>query len=155
MDEIFLNRALALASASVPLAEGGPFGAVVVRDGAVIGEGWNRVVATKDPTAHAEVLAIRAACAEIGHFHLDGCVLYASSEPCPLCLAAAYWAHIARIVYANPRQEAAAIGFCDHDLFKEMCLPEGSRRIPASHLPVPRAREPLERWLAFAGRTPY
>lgn len=155
MDEFYLNRALALAAASVPRGEGGPFGAVVVREGEIIAEAWNQVVASRDPTAHAEVLAIRAACARIDHFHLNGCVLYASSEPCPLCLAAAYWARIARIVYANPRAAAAAAGFCDHDLYEEFRAPPEARRLPVQHLALPDATAPFVAWTRCAQRKLY
>ncbi len=115
-DDQFLAHAIDLARKGSELGEGGPFGAVIVRDGKIIGEGWNRVVATHDPTAHAEIIAVRTACAAVDCFHLPKTTLYASSEPCPMCLAAAYWARIERIVFANSRAEAAAIGFCDDDL---------------------------------------
>jgi guanine deaminase len=119
-DDFFLRRALELALKGSELGEGGPFGAVIVRAGKIIGEGWNRVVASRDPTAHAEIMAIRAACAAVDSFHLPDSTLYASSEPCPMCLAAAYWARIGRIVFANSRAEAAAIGFCDDELYSEL-----------------------------------
>jgi tRNA(Arg) A34 adenosine deaminase TadA len=154
-DDRFLARAVELAARGSEAGDGGPFGAVVVRDGRVIGEGWNRVVADRDPTAHAEVNAIRAACAALGCFHLTGCVLYASSEPCPMCLSAAYWARIERIVYANSRAEAAAIGFCDDELYCELGRTGAARRIPAEHRPLPGATEPLLRWAARPDRTPY
>ena len=154
-DDRFLARAVELAARGSEAGDGGPFGAVVVRDGSVIGEGWNRVVADRDPTAHAEVNAIRAACATLGSFHLTGCILYASSEPCPMCLAAAYWARIERIVYANSRAEAAAIGFCDDELYCELGRAGATRRIPAEHRPLPGAAEPLLRWAAHPDRTPY
>jgi guanine deaminase len=98
-DDQFLARAIALAQQGSENGEGGPFGAVIVHDGKIIAEGWNRVVASGDPTAHAEISAIRSACAALGNFHLTGCTLYASSEPCPMCLSAAYWARIERIVF--------------------------------------------------------
>ena len=145
-DEFFLKRAVQLAADSVALRQGGPFGAVVVSQGKIVGEGWNQVVQAKDPTAHAEVQAIRAACATLDSFHLTGCTLYASSEPCPMCLSAAYWARIGRIVFANPRTEAAAVGFCDNELYDELRLPHTERRLPTVHLAVPDAAEPLIRW---------
>ncbi|HEX6734447.1 MAG TPA: nucleoside deaminase, partial [Azonexus sp.] len=121
----------------------------------IIGEGWNRVVGSKDPTAHAEIAAIRMACAALDCFHLTGCTLYASSEPCPMCLSAAYWARVDRIVFANSRAEAAAIGFCDDELYCELkrALPE--RQIPTEHRPLPGAFEPLREWVANPRRTPY
>lgn len=155
MDQVFLQRALDLALASLERNEGGPFGAVVVRDGNIIAEAWNRVIASKDPTAHAEILAIRAACQKLEHFHLAGCVLYASSEPCPMCLSAAYWARISRIVFANTRDEAAAIGFCDDELYCELNLPHALRSVPTQHLPLPGADQALKRWRDAATRVPY
>jgi tRNA(Arg) A34 adenosine deaminase TadA len=154
-DDRFLARALELAAAGSERGDGGPFGAVIVRAGEIVGEGWNRVVAGKDPTAHAEIGAIRAACAALASFHLPGCILYASSEPCPMCLAAAYWARIERIVFANSRAEAAAIGFCDDELYRELGSDGSARRIPAEHRPLPGAAEPLLRWAARPDRTPY
>ncbi|WP_303784830.1 nucleoside deaminase [Azovibrio restrictus] len=154
-DERFLRRTLELALLNVERGEGGPFGALITRDGEIIAEAWNRVVADKDPTAHAEILAIRAACRKLGHFHLSGCTLYASSEPCPMCLAAAYWARVDRIVYANDREAAAAIGFSDAALYDELQCPPGRRQVPTLHLPLPEARVPLETWLARQDRTRY
>lgn len=155
MDETFLQHAVDLAYASIPRGEGGPFGAVIVRDGEIIAEGWNRVIATNDPTAHAEVIAIRAACARLGRFHLEDCVLYASSEPCPMCLSAAYWARLQRIVFANTREQAAAIGFSDDELYSELCLPHHARSVPTRHLPLPGAAEPLRLWYENPGRISY
>ncbi len=155
MDELFLRRAIELALTGSAQREGGPFGAVVVQDGTIIGEGWNRVVACNDPSAHAEINAIRAACARRGSFHLSGCVLYASSEPCPMCLSAAYWARIARIVFANTRAEAAAIGFCDDELYGELRLPHAQRSVPTTHLPLAGADEPLIQWRNRPDRVVY
>ncbi|PKO48981.1 MAG: nucleoside deaminase [Betaproteobacteria bacterium HGW-Betaproteobacteria-4] len=155
LDDQFLARAIELARHGSESGEGGPFGAVIVRDGKIIAEGWNRVVASHDPTAHAEISAIRTACAGANSFHLHGCTLYASSEPCPMCLSAAYWAHIDRIVFANSRAEAAAIGFCDDELYSELNRHFSSRSIVMEHHPTPGALEPLERWAANPGRIPY
>lgn len=155
MDAIFLQRAVDLALANVKRGEGGPFGAVIVRNGEIIAEGWNRVVANKDPTAHAEILAIRAACAKLTRIHLTDCTLYASSEPCPMCLSAAYWARLQRIVFANPRAEAAAIGFCDDDLYRELGLPHAERSVPVFHYPLPGANAALRHWQENPGRVPY
>lgn len=154
-DERFLARAVELAATGSAAGDGGPFGAVVVRDGQIVGEGWNRVVANRDPTAHAEVNAIRAACSTLASFHLTGCTLYASSEPCPMCLAAAYWARIGRIVFANSRAEAAAIGFCDDELYCELNREPAARRVVMEHLPLPGALEPLRRWAANPRRVDY
>ncbi|MFH1659531.1 MAG: cytidine/deoxycytidylate deaminase zinc-binding region [Rhodocyclaceae bacterium] len=155
LDDQFLARAIELARHGSESGEGGPFGAVIVRDGKIIAEGWNRVVASHDPTAHAEISAIRTACAGAGSFHLHGCTLYASSEPCPMCLSAAYWAHIDRIVFANSRAEAAAIGFCDDELYSELNRHFSARSIVMEHHPMPGALEPLEHWAANPGRIPY
>jgi tRNA(Arg) A34 adenosine deaminase TadA len=154
-DDQFLARAIELARQGSECGEGGPFGAVIVRDGKIIAEGWNRVVASHDPTAHAEIGAIRSACAGLGHFHLPGCTLYASSEPCPMCLSAAYWARIERIVFANSRAEAAAIGFCDDELYCELNRHFSARSIVMEHHPLAGALEPLERWAANPGRILY
>ena len=154
-DAFFLKRAIELATESVTDGKGGPFGAVIVRAGAIVGEGCNRVVPTCDPTAHAELMAIRAACSALGSFHLSDCTLYASSEPCPMCLSAAYWARISRIVFANPRAEAAAAGFCDDELYDELRRPHAERRLVTIHLPVPGAAEPFRRWQNSPSRQPY
>lgn len=154
-DDFFLARAVELAQRNVETCEGGPFGAVVVCGGKIIGEGWNRVVASKDPTAHAEIMAIRAACVAVDAFHLTDSVLYASSEPCPMCLSAAYWARVERIVFANSRAEAAAIGFCDDDLYCELNLPLEQRQIRTEHHPLPGALLPLQQWFANPQRTRY
>ena len=154
-DDQFLARAIELAQKGSEQGDGGPFGAVIVRDGKIIAEDWNRVVARHDPTAHAEIGAIRSACATLGDFHLAGCTLYASSEPCPMCLAAAYWAHIERIVFANSRAEAAAIGFCDDELYAELNRHFSARSILMEHRPLPGALIPLERWACNPNRKPY
>lgn len=154
-DDIFLARAIELARQGSERGDGGPFGAVIVHDGKIIAEAWNRVVASRDPTAHAEIGAIRSACIDLGHFHLDGCTLYASSEPCPMCLSAAYWARIARIVFANSRSEAAAIGFCDDQLYGELSRHFSARSIVMEHRPLPGALAPLENWAASPERVRY
>ena len=154
-DDFFLARAIELARQGSASGEGGPFGAVIVRDGRIIAEGWNRVVITHDPTAHAEITAIRTACQALGHYHLHGCTLYASSEPCPMCLSAAYWARIERIVFANSRAEAAAIGFCDDELYVELARHFSERSIAMEHRMLPGALEPLEQWVANPGRIAY
>ena len=154
-DDLFLARAVELARLGSERGEGGPFGAVIVRDGKIIAEDCNHVVARHDPTAHAEISAIRTACAALGHFHLSGCTIYSSSEPCPMCLSAAYWARIDRIVFANSRAEAAAIGFCDDELYCELNRHFAERRILMEHRPLPGGRAPLELWVANPGRIGY
>jgi guanine deaminase len=127
--EAFMREAIGLAETGVRRGDGGPFGAVVVREGVIVGRGWNRVVADVDPTAHAEVNAIRDACRNLGTFQLDGCRLYTSCQPCPMCLAAAYWARIEQIWYAATGRDAAAIGFDDHHIACQMAEPEERRLI--------------------------
>lgn len=154
-DSFFLARAIELAQKGSELGEGGPFGAVIVSQGKIIAEGWNRVVHNCDPTAHAEIIAIRSACAAVNRFHLANSTLYTSSEPCPMCLSAAYWARIERIVFANSRAEAAAIGFCDDDLYKELASHFSARRIVMEQHPMPGALAPLERWTANPDHVAY
>ena len=154
-DDLFLRRALELARQGSDSGEGGPFGAVLVSEGKILAEGWNRVIASRDPTAHAEINAIRAACAAASHFHLPNATLYASSEPCPMCLSAAYWARIGRIVFANSRAEAAAIGFCDDELYCELSRHFSARRIVMEHHPMPDSLRPLRHWADNPARVPY
>lgn len=134
---------------------GGPFGAVIVRDGQVIGRGRNRVLADGDPTAHAEVLAIREACRSIGDHRLSGCVVYTSSEPCPMCMAALYWARVDRVLYANVRSEAAAIGFDDAWLYLELAAEMSDRQLVMSRLSSVEARAVFDQWFARDDRIPY
>jgi tRNA(Arg) A34 adenosine deaminase TadA len=155
-DDVFLARAIALARQGSEQGEGGPFGAVIVYEGKIIAESWNRVVVSRDPTAHAEIAAIRSACVAVNHFHLPKkTTLYASSEPCPMCLSAAYWARIERIVFANSRAEAAAIGFCDDELYCELGRHFSSRSLIMEHHPLPDALLPLQNWASNPARTPY
>jgi tRNA(Arg) A34 adenosine deaminase TadA len=151
----FLRRALALAAENAERGDGGPFGAVIVQNGQILAEARNQVLAANDPTAHAEIQAIRAACRKIGHFHLENSVLYASSEPCPMCLAAAYWARVSRIVYANARLQAANAGFDDDDLYRELALPHAARRIPITQLTLAEAAAPFTAWQNSAKRRIY
>ena len=119
-DEQFMLRAIDLAQKGIDSNAGGPFGAVIVKNGEIIGEGFNKVTSTNDPTAHAEVVAIRNACENLGNFQLDGCVLYTSCEPCPMCLGAIYWARPAQVFYAATREDAAKVGFDDEFIYKEI-----------------------------------
>lgn len=128
-DAGFLREAIQLAEAGMQRGDGGPFGCVIVKDGAIIGRGNNRVTSTNDPTAHAEVVAIREACAALGNFQLTGCTLYTSCEPCPMCLGAIYWARPDRIVFAATRQDAADAGFDDSLIYDELPLTPERRRI--------------------------
>lgn len=137
MDNPFMARAIRLSLDNVLSGEGGPFGAVVVRNGSIIGEGVNRVTVTNDPTAHAEMIAIREACAKLGSFELKGCELYSSCEPCPMCLGASYWARLGRIYFGNSAADASSIGFDDSFVYREFGLELGQRSIPM----VPMMRE--------------
>jgi guanine deaminase len=150
-----MRRALALAEQAVREGRGGPFGAVVVKDGEVVGEGANAVTSRNDPTAHAEVEAIRAAGRGLGSFVLAGCDLYTSCEPCPMCLAAAYWARLDRIFYANTRADAARIGFDDAVFYEELASPPELRRVPARRVELPEALAAFELWLAKPDRLLY
>jgi guanine deaminase len=132
--EDFMRRALALAREGMTGNAGGPFGAVIVKDGRIVAEGCNRVTSTNDPTAHAEVVAIREACGALGTYDLSGCEIYASCEPCPMCLAAIYWARLGRIYYANTRADAARIGFDDDHIYREFAVPIERRQIPMQRL---------------------
>ena len=153
-DITFMRRAIAL-SAQSGKSDEGPFGAVVVKDGRIVGEGVNRVVPTGDPTAHAEVVAIRAACEALGSHVLDGAVLYTSCEPCPMCLGAAWWARVSEIVYANDRADAAAIGFDDNAIYEEVAAPLDARRLPIRRLGADEALEVFKLWYAKPDRVPY
>ncbi|WP_460449482.1 nucleoside deaminase [Alsobacter sp. SYSU BS001988] len=154
-DLAHLGRAVALSRERMEANLGGPFGAVVVRDGHVLAEGWNEVTSSNDPTAHAEVSAIRRACRAVGDFSLAGATLYTSCEPCPMCLASAYWARIARIVYANTRDDAAAIGFDDAFIYDEMPKAPAERAIVMEHRPTPEAAAAFAAWLAKPDKVQY
>jgi guanine deaminase len=128
-DAAFVRRAIQLAREHMLAGHGGPFGALVVCDGEIIGQGWNQVTSVNDPTAHAEIVAIRAAAANRRTFQLAGCILYCSCEPCPMCLGAAYWARLDRVVFAGTRCDAAAAGFDDEELYRELARPIPQRRL--------------------------
>jgi tRNA(Arg) A34 adenosine deaminase TadA len=155
VDAAFMREAVRLSRDKMDDGWGGPFGALVVRDGVVIGRGWNQVIRTCDPTAHAEMVAIRAACTTVGAFHIDGAVLYSNCEPCPMCLAAAYWAHVARVVFGCTRSDAAAIGFADEHIYEELARGTGSRRMPMTMLLREEALEAFRAWGRKQDRTPY
>ncbi len=152
---VFLRQAIRIATRNVESGEGGPFGAVVVREGRVLATGVNRVTAMNDPTAHAEMMAVREACRILGDFQLTGCEIYCSSEPCPMCLAAIYWARAERIYFAATRVEAAAVGFDDQFIHDEMALDIAGRSIPAQRLLAEEALTPFEHWTAQPSRVHY
>lgn len=143
----FILRALALAEEGMNTNCGGPFGAVVVKDGKIIGEGYNTVTSDNDPTAHAEVMAIRQACKAINSFQLKNCEIYCSCEPCPMCLGAIYWARIDKIYYAANREHAAKIGFDDEFIYKELPLDPSARKIQSIQLMENPGISTLKKWL--------
>ncbi len=151
----FLREAIRLSVEKMDGGAGGPFGAVIVRDGEIVGRGWNQVTSTNDPTAHAEVVAIRDACANLKSFSLAGCELYSSCEPCPLCLAAAYWARIERIYFAASCGDAVAAGFDDRNFYRELCLPVTDRSIPMQQALRGESLAAFRKWLAKSDRVPY
>ncbi|MFA5940732.1 MAG: nucleoside deaminase [Sinimarinibacterium sp.] len=153
-DRGYLRRAVELARGNLQSGAGGPFGAVIVRAGIVLGEGSNQVLRSHDPTAHAEVVAIRAACAASGDFHLGGATLYSSCEPCPMCLSAAHWARIDRVVFAASRDDAAAIGFIDADLYA-LFQGSGHSSMKREHVDLPEARTTMQGWLTSPFRQDY
>ena len=154
-DRRHLARAVALSREHMQAGAGGPFGAVIARGDAVLAEGWNQVTSTNDPTAHAEVVAIRRACAEVRSFALEGATLYTSCEPCPMCLASAYWARLSRIVYANTREDAAAIGFDDAMIYEEIAKPPTERPLTTIHAPNEDAKALYAEWAQKADRIAY
>jgi tRNA(Arg) A34 adenosine deaminase TadA len=151
----FMKQAIALATENVISGRGGPFGAVIVRGDAVIATGANEVTSTNDPTAHAEVVAIRNACKAINDFCLDGCTIYTSCEPCPMCLAAIYWSRMEGIFYSGTAADAAAAGFDDAFLYEELKKPIKLRRIPALPMLEDRGIESFDAWRKFAARVDY
>ena len=154
--DTFMRQAIALSRIHMSANAGGPFGAVIVQDGKVVGEGWNRVTSTNDPTAHAEVVAIRDACRNLNSFQLDGCVIYTSCEPCPMCLGAIYWARPERIYIACDRHDAAAAGFDDAFIYDELCTIDlGSRKLPFSILLREEGLKVFENWIAKPDKVEY
>jgi tRNA(Arg) A34 adenosine deaminase TadA len=137
MDNPFMARAIQLSLDNIASGQGGPFGAVIVKNGSVVAEGTNRVTSSNDPTAHAEVVAIRTACAKLGSFNLQDCDIYTSCEPCPMCLGAIYWAHIARIYFGNAAADASEIGFDDSFIYRQFAQAIPERSIPM----IPMMRE--------------
>ncbi len=153
--DIFMRRAIELARQGMNQGAGGPFGAVVVRDGVIVGEGWNRVIGTNDPTAHGEVTAIRDACAKLGTFSLAGCEIHTTGQPCPMCLGAIHWARIERIYYGFRIEDAAAIGFDDTEFYRQMNLPLEQRMIPSEELCRVEALELADEYTRLPGKQHY
>jgi tRNA(Arg) A34 adenosine deaminase TadA len=153
--EDLMRRAVALSAEKMRAGLGGPFGAVIARDGEIIAEGHNQVTSNLDPTAHAEVVAIREACRRLGVFSLQGCEMYTSCEPCPMCLGAIYWARLDRVYYANTRTDAAAIGFDDDHIYRELDKPIDDRAVPFIRLDSDEARRIFQEWLEKPDKIPY
>ena len=154
-DAACMHEAIELARLALDDDVGGPFGSVVVKDGQVVGRGRNRVLADEDPTAHAEVLAIRDACRHLGTHDLSGCTVYASSEPCPMCLGALFWARVARIVYAVDREGAAQAGFDDAYFYEQLCRVDSERAVSMELRADPEARRVMEAWTRRPDRRSY
>jgi guanine deaminase len=155
MKEKFMREAIRLSLEKSRENCGGPFGAVVVREGEIIGRGWNQVTSKNDPTAHAEVVAIRAACKKLETFQLADCELYTSCEPCPMCLSAIYWARVRRIFYANTRRDAARIRFDDDSIYREISRPMARRKIPMRQLLRAEALKAFAAWEAKPDKVLY
>jgi guanine deaminase len=153
--EEFMAMAFQEAASGSSSGHGGPFGAVIVKNGEVIGKGHNRVLLLNDPTAHAEIMAIRDACSTVKDFQLEDCVLYSTCEPCPMCLGAIYWARPSCVFYGSSRHDAAAVGFDDAEIYKEVNIPGEQRKIPMHYRPDSKIRELMENWVAHPGRQLY
>jgi guanine deaminase len=146
MDNPFMARAIQLSIDNVRSGRGGPFGAVVVKDGNIIAEGANQVTSTNDPTAHAEMVAIREACRKLGAFDLEACEIYTSCEPCPMCLGAIYWARLSRVYFANADADASHFGFDDSLIYRELALPYSQRKIPMIQMMREEALAAFRAW---------
>ncbi len=154
-EEKFMKRAIELASYSIDNNLGGPFGAVIVRNGEIIGEGFNRVTTINDPTAHAEIVAIRNACKNINSFQLDNCQIYSSCEPCPMCLGAIYWARPSALYFASSKEDASKAGFDDSMIYKEILLSIDKRKIKSVYVPSEQAKNIFEKWITITKKTMY
>ena len=155
MDNPFMARAIQLSIDNVHSGRGGPFGAVVVKAGAIIGEGANQVTSANDPTAHAEVIAIRQACRKLAAFDLEGCEIYSSCEPCPMCLGAIYWARISRIYFANADEDASKVGFDDSLIYRELAQPPSQRKIPMIQMMREEALAAFRAWESKPNKIEY
>lgn len=155
MKKEFMIRAIELSRKNMQAGVGGPFGAVIVKDGQVVGEGWNKVTSSNDPTAHAEIVAIRNACENTNNFNLDGAEIYTSCEPCPMCLSAIYWARISKIYYGNTRKDAAAIDFDDDFLYQEIPKDIKDRKVPMIQCAHVEALDVFKEWQQKEDKIPY
>ncbi|MGC2170740.1 MAG: nucleoside deaminase [Candidatus Sulfotelmatobacter sp.] len=155
MDNPFMARAIQLSIDNVRSGRGGPFGAVVVKDGKIVAEGTNQVTSRNDPTAHAEVLAIRDACKKLGAFDLADCEIYTSCEPCPMCLGAIYWARVSRVYFANADADASMIGFDDSSIYRELAKPHAQREIPMIQMMREEALAAFREWQSKPNKIAY
>ena len=151
----FMEMTIQLADDNVRSKGGGPFAAIIVKDGKIVGKGCNNVTTTNDPTAHAEVQAIRDACTNLGSFQLYGCDVYTSCEPCPMCIGALYWARPKAVYYASTKEDAAAIGFDDHFIYQELAKPIDQRTLKMRKLPSPHYDAPFRTWERTSGKVEY
>lgn len=155
MNPQFLKEAIKLAEKKLEQKEGGPFGAVIVKNGNIIARGWNRVTGTNDPTAHAEIMAIRAACVALNTFSLAGCEIYSNCEPCPMCLSAIYWARLDALYYAASREDAQDAGFDDQFLYDELKKEPDQRSLPSQQSLHSEAHRAFEKWKTMTEKMPY
>lgn len=151
----FMKKAIDLSLEKMLDGNGGPFGAVIVKDSKIIAEGFNQVTSANDPTAHAEITAIRNACQTLNHFSLEGCVIYTSCEPCPMCLSAIYWSRLDKIYYANTRYDAASIGFDDDFIYKEISQHINERSLQMEQIDQKEASKVFQKWTLKEDKIPY
>ncbi len=154
-EQEFMNKAITLAEKGLNGNNGGPFGCVIVKDGKIVGEGWNSVTSTNDPTAHAEVVAIRDACKNLQSFQLDDCIIYTSCEPCPMCMGAIYWARPKMVYYAGTREDAADAGFDDSFIYGELTKEIHHRQIPMISIERENAKKVFDAWKKKGDRVEY
>ncbi|MDW8347435.1 MAG: nucleoside deaminase [Bacteroidia bacterium] len=153
--DFFIHRAIELSRIGMESGQGGPFGAVIVKNDTIIAEGYNQVISMNDPTAHAEIVAIRKACQHLNDFQLTDCILFTSCEPCPMCMGAIYWARPKAVYFANTRQDAASIGFDDHFIYQELQTPLQKRSIPTYQILIPEAKKVFTLWQNKQDKTLY
>lgn len=152
---LFMQEACELARHGMLRGDGGPFGAVIVQHGEIIGRGWNRVLKTNDPSAHAEIVAVRDACSNLGSYWLEGCHIFVNCEPCPMCLAAIYWARIEHLTYGASRKDAADIGFDDDFIYREVCLPPFDRTLDCTQSNRAEALKIMRLWPNMENKKEY
>lgn len=155
MNDQWLQKAIRLAQRAAERNLGGPFGALIVKADRVVGRGWNKVTSANDPTAHAEIVAIRSACHRLKSFRLDDCVMYSSCEPCPMCLAAIYWARIPTVFFGATKEDAARIGFDDDNFYQQLALPQAERKVRMVQMLAGEAQMPFRVWTEKPDKVPY